>query len=105
MKSSKVLALLGAAILAFGACSPAASTSPSSAAATPSAPASASAPASEEPSGSASAEPSASESAAPSSSVTIGGDPATVRLQLQWNPQAQFAGYFAADAQGYYEEE
>jgi NitT/TauT family transport system substrate-binding protein len=28
--------------------------------------------------------------------------PATVRLQLQWNPQAQFAGYFAADKQGYY---
>ena len=28
-----------------------------------------------------------------------------VRLQLQWEPQAQFAGYFAADAEGYYEEE
>ena len=26
-----------------------------------------------------------------------------VRLQLQWAPQAQFAGYFAAVAQGYYE--
>ncbi len=103
MKTSKVLALLGAALLAFGACSPAASTAPSSAAATPSASAPASEPASEAPSGSASAEP--SESAAPSSSVTIGGDPATVRLQLQWTPQAQFAGYFAADAQGYYEEE
>ena len=25
-----------------------------------------------------------------------------VRLQLQWAPQAQFAGYFAADEQGYY---
>jgi NitT/TauT family transport system substrate-binding protein len=25
-----------------------------------------------------------------------------VQLQLQWEPQAQFAGYFAADAQGYY---
>jgi NitT/TauT family transport system substrate-binding protein len=28
-----------------------------------------------------------------------------VRLQLQWEPQAQFAGYFAADTQGYYAEE
>jgi NitT/TauT family transport system substrate-binding protein len=28
-----------------------------------------------------------------------------VRLQLQWQPQAQFAGYFAADREGYYEEE
>jgi NitT/TauT family transport system substrate-binding protein len=26
-----------------------------------------------------------------------------VRLQLQWAPQAQFAGYFAAEAQGYFE--
>jgi NitT/TauT family transport system substrate-binding protein len=26
-----------------------------------------------------------------------------VRLQLQWAPQAQFAGYFAAQEQGYYE--
>jgi NitT/TauT family transport system substrate-binding protein len=25
-----------------------------------------------------------------------------VRLQLQWEPQAQFAGYFAADKEGYY---
>jgi NitT/TauT family transport system substrate-binding protein len=103
MKTSKVLALLPAALLAVGACSPAASTSPSSAAATPSA--SVSEPASQEPSGSASAEPSGSGGAEPSSSVTIGGTPATVRLQLQWNPQAQFAGYFAADQQGYYEEE
>jgi NitT/TauT family transport system substrate-binding protein len=28
-----------------------------------------------------------------------------VQLQLQWEPQAQFAGYFAADREGYYEEE
>ncbi len=28
-----------------------------------------------------------------------------VRLQLQWVPQAQFAGYFAAAAEGYYEDE
>ena len=31
--------------------------------------------------------------------------PATVRLQLQWLDQAQFAGYYAAVQQGYYEEE
>jgi len=31
--------------------------------------------------------------------------PAAVRLQLQWAPQAQFAGYFAAKEQGYYEAE
>ncbi len=31
--------------------------------------------------------------------------PTPVRLQLQWFNQAQFAGYLAADAQGYYEEE
>lgn len=30
---------------------------------------------------------------------------ATVRLQLQWFPQAQFAGYYAAQELGYYEEE
>jgi NitT/TauT family transport system substrate-binding protein len=30
---------------------------------------------------------------------------AAVRLQLQWAPQAQFAGYFAAQELGYYDEE
>ena len=34
-----------------------------------------------------------------------GGEAATVQLQLQWAPQAQFAGYFAAVEQGYYDEE
>jgi len=34
-----------------------------------------------------------------------GGETASVQLQLQWAPQAQFAGYFAAVEQGYYEEE
>src|SRR3954451_6006478 len=29
----------------------------------------------------------------------------TVSLQLQWEPQAQFAGYFAADREGYYSAE
>ena len=33
------------------------------------------------------------------------GAAATVRLQLQWTPQAQFAGYFAADKQGYFKAE
>jgi NitT/TauT family transport system substrate-binding protein len=34
-----------------------------------------------------------------------GGEAATVQLQLQWAPQAQFAGYFAAEEQGYYADE
>ena len=33
------------------------------------------------------------------------GDLTPIRLQLQWFPQAQFAGYFAAKELGYYEEE
>jgi len=33
------------------------------------------------------------------------GETASVQLQLQWAPQAQFAGYFAAAEQGYYEDE
>jgi NitT/TauT family transport system substrate-binding protein len=47
-------------------------------------------------------------SSAPSADASAdGGESAapmtSVRLQLQWAPQAQFAGYFAAEAQGYYE--
>jgi NitT/TauT family transport system substrate-binding protein len=34
-----------------------------------------------------------------------GGAGTKVRLQLQWAPQAQFAGYFAAKDQGYYQAE
>ena len=34
-----------------------------------------------------------------------GGDLDAVQLQLQWAPQAQFAGYFAAQEQGYYEDQ
>ena len=45
------------------------------------------------------AAPSAAESTAPSQAAA----PAEVRLQLQWAPQAQFAGYFAAVEQGYYD--
>ena len=33
------------------------------------------------------------------------GETTSVRLQLQWAPQAQFAGYFAAQELGYYAEE
>ena len=40
-----------------------------------------------------------------SSASTPAVEPASVRLQLQWTPQAQFAGYYAAAEQGYYEEE
>lgn len=34
-----------------------------------------------------------------------GGDLTEVKLQLQWLPQAQFAGYYAAVEQGYFEDE
>ncbi len=36
------------------------------------------------------------------SSSDAGGEPVDVRLQLQWVPQSQFAGYFAAVDQGFY---
>lgn len=39
--------------------------------------------------------------------TTDGGTPTElipVSMQLQWFPQAQFAGYYAAKAQGFYEE-
>jgi NitT/TauT family transport system substrate-binding protein len=48
-----------------------------------------------------SAEGSAGASAEPSQ-VTY--EPASVRLQLQWTDQAQFAGYYAAVEQGYYDD-
>ncbi len=53
----------------------------------------------------ASASPAASEAPAESaaeSQVTY--EPAHVRLQLQWTDQAQFAGYYAAVVQGYYDD-
>ncbi len=56
------------------------------------------------PSTAASAAPSTAVSAAPSAAASSG--PLTeVSLQLQWAPQAQFAGYFAADREGFYEAE
>jgi NitT/TauT family transport system substrate-binding protein len=54
------------------------------------------------------ATPTAAPTAAPTAGPTAGpthGEHVHVSLQLQWEPQAQFAGYFAADELGYYEEE
>jgi NitT/TauT family transport system substrate-binding protein len=84
MKIRPVFAVAAAAAVVFGACTGAASPSPAS-----QAPASA---------GGSSA-PSSAASTAPSVPAAA---PATVRLQLQWVPQAQFAGYFAAEKQGYF---
>jgi NitT/TauT family transport system substrate-binding protein len=82
MRSTRrFLALAASASFLFAACSSGAATSAPSEAA-PSA-----------------AAPSAAESTAASAAPTA----ASVRLQLQWAPQAQFAGYFAAVEQGYYE--
>lgn len=74
-RSHRFLAVGGAAMLALAACTPSGSSSP----------------------GGSTAE-SAPASAGPSYA------PATVQLQLQWLDQSQFSGYYAAEAQGYYEE-
>ncbi len=76
-----ILALAGSASILFAACASGggATTPPDTGAPT-------SGPATEAPSGSPAAEMTA------------------VRLQLQWTPQAQFAGYFAAKEQGYFED-
>ena len=83
MRIRPILALAVTASLVFAACggtqSQAPSTEPSQASTGPS------------------SEPSTAPSTAP--------EAATVRLQLQWVPQAQFAGYFAAQDQGYYADE
>ncbi|HEX3428553.1 MAG TPA: ABC transporter substrate-binding protein [Candidatus Limnocylindrales bacterium] len=87
MDNRRVFALTAAAVLIVSACTSTASQAPASqpaASVTPSTAASG---------GTASAPASASAAAA------------TVRLQLQWAPQAQFAGYFAADKQGYFKAE
>jgi NitT/TauT family transport system substrate-binding protein len=84
MKIRPVFAVAAAAAVVFGACSGAASPAPAS-----QAPASVGA----------SSAPSSAASAAPSTAAAA---PATVKLQLQWVPQAQFAGYFAAEKQGYF---
>src|SRR6266550_9308095 len=84
MKIRPVFAMAAAAAVVFGACSGAASPAPAS-----QAPASVGA----------STAPTSAASAAPSTAAAA---PATVKLQLQWVPQAQFAGYFAAEKQGYF---
>ncbi|HUQ78999.1 MAG TPA: ABC transporter substrate-binding protein [Patescibacteria group bacterium] len=86
MKIKRGSALTAMAAVAFAACTPAATTAPVSG------PPASVAPSTAASGSTGSAQPPASPSAAA----------ATVRLQLQWTPQAQFAGYFAADKQGYF---
>lgn len=74
-RSHRFLAVGGAAMLALAACTPAGTSSP---------------------------EASSAVSAAESAGASYA--PATVQLQLQWLDQSQFSGYYAAEAQGYYEE-
>ena len=88
MKTRSFLTVAAAAMFVVGACSGGASPSASSAAS--SAPTDA---------------PPASADAGSQAPATTAPEAASVRLQLQWTPQAQFAGYFAADSQGFYEAE
>jgi NitT/TauT family transport system substrate-binding protein len=88
MDKKRGSALLAVAAMVFAACSGAATPAPSAAAPSAAAPSTATS--------------AAPESQAPASAAAAA---ATVRLQLQWAPQAQFAGYFAADKQGYYKAE
>ncbi len=88
MDTKRGSALLAVAAIVFAACSNAATPAPSAAAPSAAAPSTATS--------------AAPESQAPASAAAAA---ATVRLQLQWAPQAQFAGYFAADKQGYYKAE
>jgi NitT/TauT family transport system substrate-binding protein len=92
MNIKRGFALTGAVAVAFAACTSTASVAPS---------ASTGGGASVAPSTAASGSATTG-SSAPASSAA---EAATVRLQLQWTPQAQFGGYFAADKQGYYEAE
>jgi NitT/TauT family transport system substrate-binding protein len=55
-----------------------------------------------------SAEPAAAASTEPAANAATAepsAEPVTVKLQLKWVPQAQFAGYFVAQEKGYYAEE
>jgi NitT/TauT family transport system substrate-binding protein len=85
MRLRRTYALFAAASLALAACSSGgtATSAPTTASEAPSA--------------------SAATSEAPSASAPAELKP--IRLQLQWFPQAQFAGYFAAKDQGFYAEE
>jgi NitT/TauT family transport system substrate-binding protein len=51
------------------------------------------------------AAPEASSAPAANATAEPAADPVTVKLQLKWVPQAQFAGYFLAQDKGYYAEE
>jgi NitT/TauT family transport system substrate-binding protein len=80
-RSRMVLALAASASMLFAACTGggAATTAPSA------------------------SEPPASEPASTEPSASAPAELTRVSLQLQWAPQAQFAGYFAAKDQGYFE--
>ncbi|MGZ8438569.1 MAG: ABC transporter substrate-binding protein [Candidatus Limnocylindrales bacterium] len=82
----RFLALAASASFLFAACSSGGATTAPSAAPSEAAPSEA-----------------APSEAAPSAAASEAAAPAEVRLQLQWAPQAQFAGYFAAVEQGYYD--
>ncbi len=84
MKIRPILALAATASIAFAACTGAATPAPPTQAPPPT---------------DAPASPGPGDTPAPG---TPAPEPATVRLQLQWVPQAQFAGYFAAERQGYF---
>ena len=86
MDKRRVLALTAAAVFVFAACSGGATPTPGSQAPASVTPTTAASGGSEPP---------------PSTSA----EAASVRLQLQWAPQAQFAGYFAADKQGFFKAE
>ncbi|HEY6570774.1 MAG TPA: ABC transporter substrate-binding protein [Candidatus Limnocylindrales bacterium] len=86
-KQTRVLGLVSAAAVLFAACSSSTAT-----------PAPASQPAAATPAATA-------EAPASSAAATPAPEAAKVRLQLQWVPQAQFAGYFAAKEQGYFDAE
>ena len=93
MDKRRVFALAAAAVFVFGACTSGTTPAPASQTAASQTPASA------PPASGASADTGSQPPASSSSAA------ATVRLQLQWAPQAQFAGYFAADKQGYFKAE
>src|SRR6476620_5820526 len=88
MDRKRGFALTAAAAMVFAACTPAASTAPAS-----------QTPASVAPAASASTGRTSQPPASAAATAASG------RLQLQWAPQAQFAGYFAADKQGFYKAE
>ena len=88
MDKKRGFALTAAAVMVFAACTTGASTAPAS-----------QTPASVGPTTAASVSTASTVPSAPAAAA------ASVRLQLQWTPQAQFAGYFAADKQGFYKAE